>query len=152
MKKVYDFYRDPGHGWLKVEMKELVRLKIHLAISGYSYTKGDFVYLEEDCDLTKFCTAKKSVDNVEVKFRDHHTNRESRVRNYNGYVAYNLIPKPVTFEAKRKAALLWWRSIDSYRKREALKASPTYCGMELDERAQISSIAIHRVFCQNFGI
>lgn len=55
MKKV--FFSDPGHGWLQVERAELVRLGIAGAISAYSYQKGDFAYLEEDCDMAKYCNA-----------------------------------------------------------------------------------------------
>lgn len=151
MKKVYDFYQDPGHGWLKVEMLELIDLGIHLAISGYSYMKGGHVYLEEDCDLTKFCNAKLTKHGVEVKFRDHNTNRESRVRNFDNYSAYHLIPKPTTFEEKRKAALLWWRSIDLYRKNEAFKDHPQY-NHYIEKDTVVSSVAIHRVFCYHFDI
>jgi hypothetical protein len=148
MKKVYDFYQDPGHGWLKVEMKELVALGIHLAISGYSYMKGDNVYLEEDCDLSKFFDAKLKQHNVQIKYRDHHSNKSSKIRNYDGYSVYRLIPKPTTFEEKRKSALLWWRSIDNYNKLQSFKA----CGIPLDLDMIVSSLAIHRVFCDTFNI
>jgi hypothetical protein len=45
------FYQDDGHGWLEVPRKECAELGILDKISGYSYQKGDFLYLEEDCDL-----------------------------------------------------------------------------------------------------
>ena len=35
----YTFYEDPGHGWLKVPMTELVDLGVAGTISSYSYAK-----------------------------------------------------------------------------------------------------------------
>ena len=47
----YMFYQDPGHGWVKVFVKELEQLGIADKISSFSYRRKDFAYLEEDCDL-----------------------------------------------------------------------------------------------------
>lgn len=64
MKK-YRFIEDPGHGWLEVQMSELVTLGIIQKISSCSYTTGPrpgnadpLVYLEEDCDFAVFAEAK----------------------------------------------------------------------------------------------
>ncbi len=65
MKK-YDFYNDPSHGWLKVQRKELVELGIETQISGYSYQKGDAVYLEEDSDAPKFIDAWEAKHQVKL--------------------------------------------------------------------------------------
>ena len=54
----YKFIADPGHGWLEVPIKELIELGIVEKISPYSYIKGEFAYLEEDCDATEFAKAK----------------------------------------------------------------------------------------------
>jgi len=61
----YRFIQDPGHGWLEVTEKELLALGIAHQISAYSFTTGPrpgggsaLVYLEEDCDLGRFATAK----------------------------------------------------------------------------------------------
>ena len=51
------FWNDPGHGWFEANYSDLVLLDIHRIISGYSYRKGDKVYLEEDCDATKYVKA-----------------------------------------------------------------------------------------------
>ncbi len=51
------FWNDPGHGWFEANYSDLVLLDIHRVISGYSYRKGDKVYLEEDCDATKYVVA-----------------------------------------------------------------------------------------------
>ena len=57
---VYDFYSDPGHGWLQVKLDELVELGIQDKISHYSYIRGDTVYLEEDCDMSTFMNAMEA--------------------------------------------------------------------------------------------
>ena len=60
MSARYRFIEDPGHGWLEVPIAELKALAIDHLISAYSYVDraGVFAYLEEDCDLSVFATAK----------------------------------------------------------------------------------------------
>lgn len=55
--KTYIWAADAGHEWLAVKASELVNLGIHNDISGYSYVKGDTVYLEGDCDAARFFDA-----------------------------------------------------------------------------------------------
>ena len=54
----YEYHTDPGHGWLAVPDVELALLGLSGSISGYSYQRGSVVYLEEDCDMSKFLEAK----------------------------------------------------------------------------------------------
>lgn len=84
MEKTYTFHSDGGHGWLAVKRSELVSLGIADKVSGYSYQKGDTVYLEEDCDLTLFMDVKQieSFKDLGVKESYHNT---SPVRNYARY-------------------------------------------------------------------
>ena len=82
MKK-FDFYSDPSHGWLKVTRKELIELGIETQISGYSYQKGDAVYLEEDSDATKFIDAwekKHGIKSMNSQINYHY--RAGRIRTY----------------------------------------------------------------------
>lgn len=58
--KTFKFYRDAGHGWLAVKRSVLSSLELENEISPYSYQKGGTVYLEEDCDATKFVDAWKA--------------------------------------------------------------------------------------------
>ena len=60
MTEKYKFISDPGHGWLRVPLLEILALGIADEISTCSYLgfKGRHVYLEEDCDLSVFCRAK----------------------------------------------------------------------------------------------
>lgn len=83
---MYDFYTDGGHGWLKVSLDEIKKLGIADKISGYSYIRGGFAYLEEDCDLSVFAQAKGvsgSIDSLGIK--EHYSNDESEIRNYARY-------------------------------------------------------------------
>jgi len=83
-RKKYVKFEDPGHGWLKVKRLELEKLGIGGEVSGCSYQKGDWVYLEEDCDQTLFeQKAGISREDIEVKW----TNNQSRIRSYESYVS-----------------------------------------------------------------
>jgi hypothetical protein len=72
-------YSDSGHGWAKVERKLVDQLQ--LSISSYSYQRGAYVYLEEDCDLSKFCVAYDKP----ITFKELHTNKTSKIRGYESY-------------------------------------------------------------------
>ena len=83
--KRYKFYADPGHGWLKVEKLDLAGLGIADQISEYSYVKGIYAYLEEDCDAPLFINTLgvKDFDSRVIYCR---SNRDSRIRSYQPYV------------------------------------------------------------------
>lgn len=80
----YHKYTDPSHGWLKVPYKKLVELGIENEISEYSFTRGEYVYLEEDADLTRF---KKDLEaNGEtLDYELHISDKRSKIRNYQSY-------------------------------------------------------------------
>ncbi len=77
----FNYYMDPGHGWLKVPMRLLKELGIESKITRYSYRRGDQAYLEEDCDATTFVKAMEERGRT-VVFDDHSSNRESVIRGY----------------------------------------------------------------------
>ena len=85
IKKVFDFYSDPGHGWLKVEMAILRELGIADKISAYSHMMGDYAYLEEDCDATTFYYAYQRKYGFPPVWRSHVADNSSRIRSYPGY-------------------------------------------------------------------
>ncbi len=86
MQKTFDFISDPGHGWVKVPLSLLHDLCISREISTYSYRKGDFVYLEEDCDAAVFHQAYEKCFGVAPKYRERNAGRKySRVRGYDIY-------------------------------------------------------------------
>jgi hypothetical protein len=89
MAKSYIFFEDPGHGWLRVPLTELEPVKT--LISPYSYRKGRYAYLEEDCDAFVFlqhkfgkCVSVRELENKGI-LKNHHTNNSSSIRNYPHY-------------------------------------------------------------------
>lgn len=78
-------FADPGHAWCRVPKQRLRDLGIADAITGYSYERGLYAYLEEDCDLTTLVTALRTQGYEDIKFKTQHTDRQSKIRNYNSY-------------------------------------------------------------------
>jgi len=87
----FDFYSDPQHGWLKVPRQLLVTLGIATAISPYSYQRGDWAYLEEDVDCSRFCRAMAAQGNT-FTVRQRGANRLSRIRGYASFTPPTLAP------------------------------------------------------------
>ena len=83
-KKVYIFHSDPGHGWLAVRVRELKELNVFEQVSGYSYIKGDTVYLEEDCDAALFFNAYRKVFGKDPKYRESYLDK-TPIRYYHHY-------------------------------------------------------------------
>lgn len=54
-KNNYEFHEDAGHGWLRVPFVELIELGVQP--TEYSYTDGEYAYLEEDEDAGRFLRA-----------------------------------------------------------------------------------------------
>lgn len=86
--KSITIYTDPSHGWVKVTIKELIKLNIADKISTYSYIRSNakyaYAYLEEDCDLSLYL---KALDDkgIRYKFKTLHTNKSSKIRSYSRY-------------------------------------------------------------------
>jgi hypothetical protein len=70
-----------------VKRKVLDNLGLSQQVSSCSYQYKDNVYLEEDCDLPLVCRHLLFNSDVQIKFVEKHTNRDSRIRSYEGYVA-----------------------------------------------------------------
>ena len=94
--QIYKHYEDGGHSWLEVAKAELKEMGILDKITAFSYEKGTYLYLEEDCDLGTFLQAKFNYTeyNPEVapkikNFFEQQTHRiyhdQSPVRNYKHY-------------------------------------------------------------------
>lgn len=82
MKLVY--FCDPGHGWVRVKRDVLTKLAIADKISPYSYQRGDYAYLEEDCDLSVLIKALEAAGK-KLELVSKHTNRSSKIRSYSCY-------------------------------------------------------------------
>ena len=61
MNTTFVKHDDPGHGWLQVGLVDLKNVGTSIEdYSGYSYRKGNILFLEEDCDASKFVNAWKA--------------------------------------------------------------------------------------------
>lgn len=77
-------YCDPGHAWAKVRKSVLTNLGIADKVSSYSYQRGDYAFLEEDCDLSLLTQALRE-HGTALRFIEKHTDKQSRIRNYERY-------------------------------------------------------------------
>jgi len=83
----FNYYNDGSHGWAKVKKSLLVKLGIEKMISKCSYMKGEFAYLEEDGDLSRFVEAlEKAGIGYKAKDCSGTGERRSPIRNYDSYV------------------------------------------------------------------
>lgn len=83
----FTVYADPAHSWTKVPRKLLYTLGIINKITPFSYQRGEYVYLEEDCDMATFLHAWKQRFSALPTFTEQHTNRSSKIRSYQPYAA-----------------------------------------------------------------
>lgn len=77
-------YTDPSHGWTKAPRKLLKDLGVERHISICSYQRGDFVYLEEDCDAPRLFGALRLVG-IEPKQVFHYADKRSKIRGYESF-------------------------------------------------------------------
>lgn len=83
----FDFYSDPGHGWLAAPLELLDHLGLLDQVTSYSYIRGGLAYLEEDQDAGVLIAALKA-RGVAVAFRERvAAARPSRIRNYDPFSA-----------------------------------------------------------------
>lgn len=88
MSKVKSFrvFSDPGHSWVKVPIELVKSMGIADKITRYSYINKNYVFLEEDCDLTTFINKWNELHGEgTIKFVESWTNRQSKIRNYQSY-------------------------------------------------------------------
>lgn len=78
------YFNDGGHGWYSVKRSKLESMGILSKVSGFSYQKGDSVYLEEDCDASLFFDALSEEEKQSIKVINSYSDR-SPVRNYSRF-------------------------------------------------------------------
>ena len=80
-------HSDPGHGWLEVSRIEVHTLRLLDAISGYSYQSNDgaTLYLEEDCDMSRYFDAMEA-EGYTLKLNHLHHD-DDRIRGLQSYRA-----------------------------------------------------------------
>ena len=84
MQGTYTCHEDPGHGWLQVPHADIAALGVE--ITPYSYQKGAYAYLEEDCDAPAFMQARTDAGHADPEI-EHvlHRVMDSPVRRYASY-------------------------------------------------------------------
>ena len=79
----FNFYSDPGHGWLRVDLQSVSSVGLSpSSFSKFSYQQGPWLYLEEDCDASLFVKAFMDKHNRPPPVKEHHTEGRSVIRNY----------------------------------------------------------------------
>jgi hypothetical protein len=78
------YYQDLAHGWARVSIGLLHGLKIAGDITPFSYRRGGYAYLEEDCDLSRLMQAAQAAG-ITIKLKIFHTNKTSKIRSYDQY-------------------------------------------------------------------
>lgn len=89
MKKVKKLmmFEDPGHAWCRVRRAEKLFQKVAHRISGCSYQRGQYVYLEEDCDLGEYYKAIVA-KGYEIEWKYNPAEKTSKIRGYEAYRNY----------------------------------------------------------------
>lgn len=82
--KTLTYLTDPAHGWIVVKRSDLIKFGIEDQISRFSYEHGSKVYLEEDCDMSRYIEAAAAAG-ITVILKTTHTDEDSFVRTLKGY-------------------------------------------------------------------
>ena len=75
------YFNDGGHGWYSVKRSKLESMGVLSKVSGFSYQKGDSVYLEEDCDAGLFFNNLSEEEKQSIKIINSYRER-SPIRHY----------------------------------------------------------------------
>jgi hypothetical protein len=76
-------HTDDGHGWLRVTIGEVTMLGFNVTdFSKYSYRRGEDLYLEEDCDASRFVVAYRRRYGNDPEIGCNHFNGSSPIRHY----------------------------------------------------------------------
>lgn len=79
----FQFYSDPGHGWLRVDLQSVFSVGLsRSSFSRFSYQQGLWLYLEEDLDASLFVKAYMDKNNRPPTVKEHYTKGRSVIRNY----------------------------------------------------------------------
>ncbi len=76
-----NFFTDPSHGWLEVDLDLLRKYGIKHEISEYSYLRGDKAYLEEDLDAGTFIRELK-IRGIDFTIIEINMDYDAPIRNY----------------------------------------------------------------------
>jgi hypothetical protein len=83
----FQFFTDPGHGWLRVPLEVIDALGVRP--SSFSYRNGSYAYLEEDCDEVLFAAAWVSAHGCLPNVVEREPNRgDSHIRKYKHFAGF----------------------------------------------------------------
>lgn len=82
--RTYTYHRGSSYGWIEVPIKDIQEMDIEDSISGFSYRKGNLVYLEEDCDAHLFFNKLRSMG-IKFHLQESHTNNEFFIQNLKSF-------------------------------------------------------------------
>ena len=81
-----DYYSDPAHGWYRTRREALAKFGVAEQVSTCSYERGEYVYLEEDCDGPLLIRAAEAAG-IAVKVVEHKPAQgDSSIRNMDRYI------------------------------------------------------------------
>jgi len=126
-KMEYIYHTDAAHGWLRVNITELQRLNLMNKITPYSYRLGNYAYLEEDADASKFINKKKQL-NEKYTIKEKDDGNYSPIRGYPPFA--NPTISPSHHASKRKKG---WRM-------ESARHSLARKGIETGRKKKVGSI------------
>jgi hypothetical protein len=82
MNEKVTWYSDCGHAWLRVKTIEASRIGILNKVSSFSFCKGKYIYLEEDCDARLYL----EYNNLEARQIERKScNGNSKIRSYDKF-------------------------------------------------------------------
>ena len=85
--RIFRVHSDPGHAWVKVPKAFLAKIigsNWRSVFTPFSYERGDYVYLEEDDDASRFVNWCRA-NSIEPVFKEASTGaatKRSRIRTY----------------------------------------------------------------------
>lgn len=73
---MFTYHTDPGHGWLEVSAADLKAVGLTAKdFSAYSYRGNGKLYLEEDCDASKFVAAYEAKHGRKAEYQERYAER-----------------------------------------------------------------------------
>ena len=90
----FEFFSDPGHGWIKVPGALLRELGIVDKITPYSYAAAGFGYLEEDCDASTFFVAYRERFGRNPELVKRVSATPAKIRNYSRFAPELVAARP----------------------------------------------------------
>ena len=104
-RQKFQFFTDPGHGWLRVPLETVDALGVKP--SKFSYRNTQWAYLEEDCDVTLFMVAWHDAHGcLPTLVHREPSNVDSPIRRYKRFSGEGFSRETMTAAAGRVSEIL----------------------------------------------